>query len=172
MRSLVVAILISGSVAWAEEPGLPLTVGSRVRLQAAAAAEPLVGRVAAVDDQMLTLLPAGNEGAPVKIPRSSITAAEMSLGRRGHAHQGLAIGAIAGVGLAFAFPVDPVRCDEPSSSAFCSRGEALVGGIGAGLGLGALIGHLVKSDRWARVDVAGTVAVSRAGSGVRLVLRF
>ena len=175
MRSLVIALLLSGSAAWADQPegpGLPLTVGSRVRVHAAASAEPITGLVVAVDDQMLTLLPAGSEGAPAKIPRSLISAAEMSLGRRGHALQGLAVGALVGVGIGFAWPVDPVLCKDPNSGDLCSRGQALVGGIGAGAGMGALIGHFVKTDRWARVAVSGNVVVGRAGSGVRLSLRF
>lgn len=172
MRSLVVVMLVSGSVAWAEQPegsGLPLTVGSKVRVRAAASAEPVVGLVIAVDEHVLTL--AGREGVPMKIPRGSISAAEMRVGRRGHTLLGLAIGAGAGLALGLAAPVDPVRCHSDVNYS-CSRGEAIGYTAVGGAGAGALIGYLIKSDRWARVDVAAGVMESRAGPGLGFTLRF
>ncbi len=174
MRSLMLAVLVSGSVAWAQEPegrGLLLTVGNKARVRTSASAEPLVGLVVAEDDETITLALAGNDGAPARVPRASISEAEMAVGRRGHALQGLAIGAIAGVGIGFAFPVDPVRCTSDSAY-FCSRGQALLGGIVGDAGIGALIGHFVRTDRWSRATVAGSVAISRGGAGLRITLRF
>lgn len=172
MRSLVLVLLISGSMAWAEEPqasGLPLTVGTKVRVRAAAPGEPLVGWVTGVDEQDLTL--SVRESAPMKIPRDSISVADMSVGRRGHALQGLLIGAALGAAVGLAIPVDPVLCKSDPGYA-CSRGEILPLTIVAEAGAGALIGHFIKTDRWARVEVAAGVALGRPRIGLALGLRF
>lgn len=174
MRSLVVGlVLISASVAWAEQPegsGLPLTVGSKIRVRSGAVSEPVDGIVAGVDDHQLTL---ATDAGPLRVPRASISVVEMKVGRRSHWRQGAVVGAVVGLAAAFAIPVDPVRChsSDPNDVYVCSRGEALflVPGFAAE---GAFFGWLIKSDRWARVDVRAGVVQGRAGPGVGLKLGF
>lgn len=54
----------------------------------------------------------------------------------------------------------------------CSRGEAIAGFSVLFGGLGAGVGALVKSDRWAKVTLSATPQVQRRGLGLAIALRF
>jgi hypothetical protein len=87
------------------------------------------------------------------VPVTSLTRLEVSLSRKRHTLKGAIIGAAIGVGLGFAFKVDPQECNSAGSSTFCSRGEAVAGGTLVGVGIGALVGALVRTDRWTPIDL-------------------
>lgn len=172
LRSTIIAGIVSTLAVstWAQEPaGMSVTsvvaVGSRVRLRSTAVQARPRGLVVALDESALTL---ATEGGPLKIPLNSITALETSLGRKGNAIKGLAIGAVSGVLIGFTAPVDPNDCGyEPGTTRknanFCSRGAALLGGVLVGGGMGAGIGALVKSERWAPVTLNLTTRQARDG---------
>lgn len=148
MRSLLIAlVLVSGTSACGEQPepsGLPLTVGSHVRLRSGAVSESLRGIVAVMDEHALTL--ATDHGA-LRVPLDAITTAEMRVGRRSHARQGLAIGGALGLLAGTQFPVDPRTCNDRNSNSFCSRGAAVTGGAVSYALLGAGVGAVIKTDR-------------------------
>jgi hypothetical protein len=131
-----------------------IAVGGRVRVTSMAIKGRPEGIVAALDERTLTLV-AFEGGLPLKVPLDSITALETSLGRKRNTGKGVAIGIASGLLLGLFLPVDASNCGYYSDN-FCSRGEAVTGGLAGGALLGAGIGALVKSDRW------GTVRLGRA----------
>ena len=148
-----------------------LTPGSRVRLVSSSVGARLQGTVLAVDDKELTLV--SEERPPLKVALSSIAELDLSMGRRRHWRRGLLIGA--GVGLLWGAvaKVDEDFCDPDYTTNFCSRGEAM-GGMTAASGLmGAGIGALFKSDRWAPVRLGRPgVGSDRKGFAVTVALSF
>jgi hypothetical protein len=141
-----------------EQPAslLPVSVGSRVRLQA-----PMVvlgrieGTVIKLDGK--SLLVAGSERTPVSVPRQAITQLEVSHGRHGHALLGMgmgaAIGAVLGAAVGSTGCVPAVGCGDSYSG-----GAAALGALGGGL-WGAGIGALIRTERWSAVPL-GQVGVS------------
>jgi len=87
------------------------------------------------------------------VPLESITRLDLALGEKRNTLKGLLYGTAVGLAGGFAFQVDPQTCHDPSSTDFCSRGEAIGGGALAGAGLGALIGFLIKTDRFTTMDL-------------------
>jgi hypothetical protein len=67
--------------------------------------------------------------------------------------KGAVIGALVLGATGLAFSVDHNTCNAPGSLAFCSRGEAVLGGAGAGALAGAFAGFNVKTDRFAPIDL-------------------
>jgi hypothetical protein len=136
-------------------PRLVLAIGSRVRITSTAVQGRPKGLVVALDEGVVTLATDG--GLPVKVPLASITALETSLGRKRNWLKGAAIGALGGLVVGLAAPVDSndLLCGSSSYSAnFCSRGEAVATSSLGGAALGAGIGALIKSDRWGSVTLA------------------
>lgn len=158
-----------------ERPGrpsdIPLTVGSRVRLLTNTIRDQVHGVVVAVDGEALTVAP--EAATPLKLSFDSITALDVRVGQKRNTLKGLGIGLLAGVALGLAMPVDANDCGEESSN-FCSRGEALGGATILFGGLGAGIGALVKSDRWAPVvlDVRRPASARGPAVGVALTVSF
>ena len=179
-RLLVPTVLLASLAApvWAAESPYPslgsiLSVGSRVRLRSEVVGGEHRGLIVALDDHAVTLAGDGG-GVPLKLPLGSITAAETSIGRKRHTLRGVAIGAAVGLALGATYAVDPQDCG-PDSSHFCSRSEALAAGSLGGAGLGALVGALVKTDRWAPITLkaAGPPGGPRGRSmGLAVAVRF
>lgn len=167
-------ILAGGAQAQEREPSsasLPIVVGSRVRIQSREVGGRLRGLVTALDDSSFTLSP--ESGPPLKLRLDSLTALDTSLGRKRYTLQGLAAGALAGLIIGSRVAVDPNNCG-PQTTNFCSRGEAITGFSFVFGGLGAGVGALVKSDRWAPVTLSATPQVQRGGRdlGFAIALRF
>jgi hypothetical protein len=176
--SMAALVLAAAALAAAQEPPATtalstLTVGSRVRVLSTAVQARLDGVVVEMDERALTVAPSG--GLPLKVPLGSITQLDVGLGRRGNARRGLVIGLLAGLALGLAFSVDPGDCGFESDH-FCSRGEAIAGGVLTFGGLGAGIGALVKTDRWAPLTMGpprpGITDARRRGVGVAVAFRF
>jgi hypothetical protein len=153
--------------------GQVVTVGSRVRLRSSALQGQPRGLVVALDDNVLTIA-TDSGGLPVKVPLASVTDLEMSLGRKRNTLRGLGIGVASGLIAGLAFPVNANDCGYYSSENFCSRGEALVGGLFTGAVLGAGIGALTKGDRWSPVAIGVARAPGGGGSalGLSVAVRF
>jgi hypothetical protein len=80
----------------------------------------------------------------------------------------MGIGALGGVAAGFAFPVDPLDCG-PSSTSFCSRGEAIFSGSAIFGGAGAGVGAFLKRDRWVTIPGSLTpTALPAATEGPRV----
>lgn len=144
-----------------------VTVGSQVRVGSSAIQGRARGRIASLDDRSMSLLV--DDGAVVNIPVPSITSLQLQIGKRRHPLHGFLIGAAVGIVIGATEPVNPNNCNPDYSDSWCSRGEA-VGIIGSLYGgLGALVGWLVATDRWATVSVTRITPEARpAQKGVRL----
>jgi hypothetical protein len=149
-----------------------LAVGSRVRITSTAVQARPEGLVVALDESVVTL--AADGGSLVKIPLTSITVLEVSLGRKRNWLKGAAIGAAAGLASGLFMKVDPDNC-EGGVEAFCSRAEALeINAVIFAL-LGAGIGAAIKSDRWSIVTLSPPRPAARYGRppfGLVVALRF
>lgn len=159
--ALVLASMGAGQAAAGDGTGLD---GTRVRVETAASGR-LVGVVIASDASFLTI-----QGSPeadaTRVARSDIRGLEVSRGKRRHTVHGLIGGAVAWaavVGLVAAFDtLDESGVGEP----------LFVAGM---VGTGALVGTLIKTERWERVPTpALSLGVSPHGRGVRVqvALRF
>ncbi len=153
-----------------------LTPGLRVRLESENVRGRITGRILETTERGLRLMT--DNGVPVRVPFEAITGLEASFTRRRHTREGLVVGLALGALAGALAEVDEYACDFEDSTAFCSRGEAIAGGIGGGALLGAGIGALVRTDRWqtvslerVRVSLTPDVAGGRS-AGVRLALSW
>jgi hypothetical protein len=198
--SSLAAIVLWSAASWAgaqdvpplpaepEPPAFQIPPGARVRLTSAVLPGGAVeGLVASSDDQTLGLLIASEDapfgGGALTIPRASVGSLRISMGKRAHKGLGAVFGALALGATGFAAEVDPDDCG-PNSNAFCSRGEAIAVSTLGGALLGALVGAVVKTERWQNVSVEvlaprsaagpGAPAPGRRGTavGARVALRF
>lgn len=178
LQCLMLAFLwvLGASAAFAQErdqhsASLPITVGSRVRIQSMEVGGRLTGLVTALEDRSLTLSP--ESGPSLKLRLDSLTALETSLGRKRHTLQGLALGALAGAAIGATFKVDPNNCG-PETVNFCSRGESMGGGALVFGAVGTVIGALVKTDHWGPVALAPAAPLRQGdrGLGFAVALRF
>jgi hypothetical protein len=107
----------------------------------------------------------------IAVPLSTISSLELAWGKRGHWRTG----ALIGVGIGALSVVN--LC---SGSSHCIQSSGDVGAallvVGVGAGIGALVGSLVKSDRWIAVPTgpAGTPVGqgSERGHGVGIGVRL
>ncbi len=163
-------LLMPGSMALAQQTP-DLAVGTRVRVTAPGAGrQQLAGNIVAVDEKALTVI---DDGRPVRVPHELITKLDVSWGRKRHVWQGLLVGAAAG-GLIGA--VLPLCTQDMSGYETCStRGELITGGVIGFGGVGAMLGALVKSDKWVETPLDGVRIGLRSGPsgrGVGVALRL
>jgi hypothetical protein len=194
-------VVLWGTAGWAAaqaDPGVPsagqppepptfqIPAGARVRVSSSVMPGGVIeGRVtSSTDDALGLMLPSDDSpfgGGQVVVPRGSLTSLQISMGKKGHALLGLLVGtaSLAAIG-AFA-EVDPDDCGD-DSTAFCSRAEAVGGMAFVGAGLGALVGAVIRTERWQNVSVevlaprsgAGRAAARRRGAalGAQVAFRF
>lgn len=185
--AFLATLVISGAASWAaaqsgpaasdalpEPPTFQIPAGAKVRVASSAIPGGTVeGRVVSSTDEALALMLGADDapfgGGQVVIPRASLTSVKVSMGRRGHALHGAVLGALLGAAGGAAAEVDPQDCDS-SSDAFCSQGEAIAVSAAGGALLGALVGAVVKTEKWQKVSVEVLAPRSATGrSGVRPV---
>jgi hypothetical protein len=172
-----VVLVVSLTLMWTGDthaqdlPGAlgPISVGSKVRLQASTVVQgPIRGTVMEMDRE--SLLVSTENQRPLRVSRQAITQLEVSTGRRGHARTGLIIGAVVGAASGAVVPLNfgctQAQIAAGDSSCIVSRGTMITYGVLGDAGLGALIGHLIKSDRWSSVPPE-RIRVSVAPSGGR-----
>jgi hypothetical protein len=133
----------------------PIVVGSKIRFQASTTIQgPVEGTVMEMDHE--SLLVSTENQRPLRVPRQAITQLEVSTGRRGHARTGLIIGAAVGAAIGAVLPLDSgctqTQLAAKDSSCVSSRGALIAYAVVGDAGLGALVGHLIKSDRWSSVS--------------------
>jgi hypothetical protein len=179
VMSLGLAVALAAPCA-AQDPSLG--PGVRVRLSVAASRDQLKGTVQALDRDTLSVI--SDDRQLVKVPRASITRLETGWGRKGNARKGLIIGGLIGVGgglLVCGADDDDFFGDFDHSTNLdtCDgAGEWVALPLFAGAvygGIGALIGHFIKGDRWVELPldkVRMSVGPSRRGLGVSLSVRF
>jgi hypothetical protein len=135
-----------------EPPALKLPPGVRTRVFTGSPDSRLEGTLVSADSTSITVVRKGSHPlAPnqVTLPLGEVRGMEVAMDRKGHAWQGLLIGAAAGVAMGFDEDVDPVACKTVSVS--CSRAGAIGEYVGGAALLGLLVGHWIKSDRWTPV---------------------
>lgn len=160
--------------------------GVRVRVSVAASRDSLKGTVQSLDQAVLSVI--SDDRQLVRIPRTSITRLETAWGRKGNARKGLLIGGLVGLGSGILVcaigtertdfddvihDFDDVYYDECDGAGewagYVFAGTAVWGGIGA------LIGHFIKSDRWVEMPidkVQVAMGPSGRGWGLAVSVRF
>ncbi len=115
----------------------------------------LIGDVTGLESDTLVFLPE-HGGTPLTIPYSKIHKIEVTQGKKGNALLGLAVGA--GVG----FTAGLVICKADAGAQTCG-GEGLIIGDATGFvavgaaailgGIGAVVGALIKTERWKEAEL-------------------
>jgi len=151
----------------------PVLLNSRVRVTTRSAPGlAAVGTLGAWDGHSLEL--SGSEFAPQTIPLSDVVRLEVSRGKKGHWLVGTLVGAGVGLGVGLiaasgneSEPTDPSNLFEPFAAELGETTEdagiVLLSTL-AGAGLGALVGALIKTEKWEDVPLAarlGPPAVAR-----------
>jgi hypothetical protein len=175
------ALALCGPAA-AEEP-TTLAPGVRVRVSVAGSGERLKGTVQSLEPGTLSVI--GDDRHPVKIPRANITRLETGWGRHGNAKKGFFIGGAFGLagGLLACATVGSRSeygglLDDPEFANCDTTGERVAVPLATGVvwgGLGALIGSLVKSERWVEMPIDRlrvSVGPSSRGWGMAVSVRF
>jgi len=173
-RVVVLALGLGVAPAAAQEPPVgsavpfqPLAIapGARVRLSEVSGGK-IHGYLAGTSDRALMIaLPTDNPLLPpqrLEIPYAALSRVEVSLGKRHFLWLGALVGAVAIGATGFAEEVDPDDCGY-SSSAFCSRAEAVAASVVAGALIGGTVGFFVKQERWTPIALEALGAPPQAG---------
>lgn len=186
MRRLIVfgtvALLMTPSVAWAQEP--PAVVpGARVRITESGTGGRglLRGTVVTMSaDTVVLRFDRGGEAVPISLAR--VSRIEVSRGSKRHTAAGLGLGFLAGAGTGAL--VGALTCESSSTCTGGSDGSLtgihalLWGGVGAAVGtlVGGVIGASHKTERWERVSSSHwglTIGPGRQGGfALAVSLRF
>ncbi len=132
----------------------PIAPGMRVRISTLPlTSEPqwFVGTVAALTPEQIVIDPLNADR--LAIPREHVTRLDVHRGRKGRALLGAGIGFLVGVGWTVALVTSPSICnaEEQCDAGDYAKAIAILGGTGAGLG--ALVGLLIRTDRWEEVPL-------------------
>lgn len=142
--SWMVLLLASIGVRYVSADDQHTLVGSRVRIETAGSAVPLVGVIADANPDSF-LIETSSQGAAFRVSRNDIFGLEVSRGYRRRTWQGVAGGVLAWaavVGLYAAFDtLDESGVGEP----------LFIGGLVAA---GGVVGSLIKTERWEKVPVS------------------
>jgi hypothetical protein len=175
----LVAVLSATIVAHAEEMP-PVPSGTRVRLTSTGES----GLMGTVQGTLIRLAPGTlgvvdeRRGAVVAVPEASVIRVQTSPGPRRHARTGFLLGAAFGAAAVYVatssaqadcglYVYEP--CTSGDRAAFSALGGALYGGIGA------LIGHFVRTEHWSDAPVAHVklkVRLERGGGRAAVAFSF
>jgi hypothetical protein len=161
---MIAITLLSTTCADAQEPHssppVVLPSGVRARLSTVAIPGPLHGFVVRNDADSITFLL--EDGGEKVVPINTLTRLEISGSRKSNFLKGVLFGAAGGVALGFVMPID--SSDSCNSSIdFCSRGEAVAGGVTVGVIAGAIAGALIRTERWTSVDITALRGANARG---------
>ncbi len=151
--AVIIAIAVASGALMAQTSG-----PTPPRLRLTLAGKHISGRLTVVDVDAVTLLPDGHRD-PMRVPLSSISAAELSEGKRSRA-----VADLAGVGIGFgaglltaliAGHIATSNCQhDPSCHDFLpGLGAAAVGFPVGGVATGMLVAHLIGREHWRPVPV-------------------
>lgn len=140
-------------------------VGSRVRIETAGSAVPLVGVIAdATTDSFL--VQASSQGTTFRVSRDDVLGLEVSRGYRRRTWQGVAGGVLTWLAIVGAYAafdtLDESGVAEP----------LFIGGLVAA---GGVVGSMIKTERWERVSasrVSLRLCPHRRGAQAEIVLAF
>ena len=152
LRFILIALFATTSSPLAAQE-VPVEPGARVRVKAPPQQPDWVdGTVVGWESESLVLQPE-EPGTPLTLARDQITELDVYDGRKGHALLGAGIGFGVGVGWTVALLSNESICnpEETCDAGDWAKGIAIFGGAGAGLG--ALVGLLIKTDRWEAVPL-------------------
>jgi len=151
-------------------PALRLPAGARVRVFAAGQGG-IEAYLSRHDDASVTIaFPGEGPLAPpteMAVPTASIERMEMSLGKKRHGWLGAAIGTLVFGLTGFSDPIDTSASCNSSSSAPCSRAEAVVIAALAGAAMGGVVGHFVQTERWTPVALDALAPLPPSTSEIR-----
>jgi hypothetical protein len=142
--ALVAAVALTSGTVVAQTSG---SVATRVRVTRDS--NHIAGRLIMVDGDALTLVPDGTRD-PVRIPLSSISAAEVSEGQRSQVVAELA-GAGVGVGAGFVVFMLGVNANA---------GKAIIGALALGIASDKGIAHLIGRERWRSVPITSLASLA------------
>ena len=168
LLALVAVLLVPLPLQADEAP--PVGPGSHIRISATSVPKGVEGHVESIDNTTLTLR--SDNRSTIAIPLSTVTNLEVAVGRRGHAKTGALIGAGFGV-LSLA-----VLCR--GEDCFQSSGDfaAAVAVTATTAAVGALIGTLIKSDKWIVIPTRppsarlGPGSEPRRAAGIAIAFSF
>jgi hypothetical protein len=177
LKLLVVTGLLTLSPAWlaAQTEVSPVLLDSRVRVTThSAPGLATAGTLESWDGESFELV--GSGFAPQTIPLSDLAKLEISRGKKGHWLAGTLIGAGLGIGVGLLVAAGDNVDDPASNDPFIGFAHSiseqgmdmsivLVSTL-AGAGLGALVGALIKTEKWEEVPIPkavpqGPAAVAR-----------
>jgi hypothetical protein len=151
------------AVSSAEAQLANLIPGVRARIRAPGSVQGrLTGTVVARTADSLSI--ATENGVPVQLPLSMLTAVEISQGKS--RSKGAMKGALWGGGVGILSGL----FSDSSTDADVSRGEVIAAGVLAGAMTGALIGAFVQSESWQRLEVPVRTALIRTHGGPTAVV--
>lgn len=152
-----------------------LSPGDQVRLRLSGGGQSVRGRVEATELDQLVVRPKDGGQAQLHLSPQQVAQLEVVHGRRSHWLAGAAIGFVPGALMGVAVVANS-ECDPDCDHTGRALGYGLVGGAITGT-VGALIGLVVKTDRWVPVEtrrpkVALTLGPAKDGFRAHLSLRF
>ena len=140
-------------------------VGSRVRIETAGSAAPLVGVITDANTDTF-LIQTSKQGSAFRVSRDDVLGLEVSRGYRRRTWQGIAGGVLVWVAIVGAYAafdtLDESGVAEP----------LFIGGLVA---TGGVVGSLIKTERWERIAasrVSFRLCPRRGGAQAELVLAF
>ena len=174
---LALLCLLALPIELASQSAVAVPPGSRVRVSLEEGVPPaankrVVGTLVSMSAESVVVQSAADD--PQSFPAASVTALEVSMGRRSRVLQGALIGAL------ILAPISAVqgynqtsRCDRTAVRHGCIEPGTMAvtefaGGGALGAGAGALIGAFIRTDRWLPVSPAVRGAVRPSGEGLAI----
>lgn len=179
LRTLILISLVVapfGTIASQQSP--PVKAGDRVRVMApSVSGSPFVGTFVAVEADSLVVHDSVDTW---RLSLASVEQLDLSRGRKPHTLLGAGIGFLVGGGVAVAVLFtggSSSPCDQSANQDAMNSGECIglsaLGGL-AGAGLGAIVGGLIRTERWQRIpfDRVRVSLTPQAGMRLGLALAF
>ena len=174
MRTPLIAAALLGlvSIPLAAQTHQPPPVGTRVRItmpdtspapnRARDRSRPIVGRITAVTDSVVSVRPdAARADVPVILSRVQRLEVSKGFNLGPNVRKGALIGVVAGGVIGFAAGDD---CGQEDWICFDRPSTTLFGAV-AGLGLGALIGLVRSTEKWRDTAESASVSIVPTGGG-------
>jgi hypothetical protein len=154
---MVIGLMVAPVATIAAQQAPPVKAGDRVRVIApGVSGSPFVGAVVALEADSLVVHDSMDTW---RLSLASVEKVDLSQGRKSHALLGAGIGFVVGGGVAIAVLYtggSTSLCDQSANQDAMNSGECIgltaLGGA-AGAGLGAIIGGLIRTERWQNIPL-------------------